>query len=241
VATTEVVFYAEAHNAPALEWLEQQPPKVQDKFDYLMTLLEQEGHTLQRPHAAPLGEKVYELRVRWLKVHYRLLYFFHGSSAVLAHGCRKRERLTKRTLTERYRVAPASLRTQPRIRTPRGRRETDMAKKTKRTTSAREILRRRVYEGRPDRIAEREQTAREMALGYKIHKLREEAGWTQVQLAEKVGTSPSAISRIEDADYDGHSVNTLARVAEALGMMLIIDFERKPNSPSSSGKTAKQV
>jgi DNA-binding XRE family transcriptional regulator len=104
-----------------------------------------------------------------------------------------------------------------------------MAKKmTKHTTSAREILERRIYAGRPKRIEQLEQTRREMALGMKIRRLREEAGLTQEQLAEQIGTQPSAISRIEDADYDRHSVSLLARVAEALDMRLIIDFERNP-------------
>jgi ribosome-binding protein aMBF1 (putative translation factor) len=102
------------------------------------------------------------------------------------------------------------------------------AKEKKRTTSARKIARQRFEGGSPERIAEREKTAREMALGMKIRRLREEAGWTQKQLAEKIGTRPSAISRIEVADYDSHTVTLLERVADALGMTLKIDFQRKP-------------
>jgi ribosome-binding protein aMBF1 (putative translation factor) len=96
--------------------------------------------------------------------------------------------------------------------------------KPRRTTSAREIITRRFYEGRPHRLAEREQTHREMALGMKIRRLREEAGMTQRALARKIGTQPSAISRIEDADYDGHSMSLLQKVADALDMLLLIDF-----------------
>ncbi len=97
-----------------------------------------------------------------------------------------------------------------------------------RTTSAQKIARRRFENRSPERIAERERTGREMALGMKIRQLREEAGLTQQQLAEKIGTQPSAISRIEDADYDSHTVSILERVADALGMELVIDF--KPRS-----------
>ena len=102
----------------------------------------------------------------------------------------------------------------------------------KRQTSAREILHRRVYKDRPDRVDELRQTRREMALGMKIRRAREEAGLTQQRLAEIVGTQPSAISRIEDADYDGHSVSLLERVAEALDLRLIIDFESKRPLPN---------
>ena|SRR5687768_9271587 len=104
-------------------------------------------------------------------------------------------------------------------------------KDARQTTSAREILRRRIYEGRPDRIAARDQTHREMALGMKIRRLREDAGLTQQQLGNRIGTQASALSRIEDADYDGHSMSLLGRVADALGMMLIVGFQRKPGTP----------
>src|SRR5687767_8135259 len=96
------------------------------------------------------------------------------------------------------------------------------------TSSAREILHRKVYANRPDRLEGLEQTRREMALGLKIRRLREEAGLTQQELADQIGTQPSAISRIEDADYDGHSITLLQKVAKALDMRLIIDFEPTP-------------
>ena len=90
LATINVIFFAEHGNAPALEWLVEQPAKVQDKFDFVIEQLEQSGSTLSRPYAAPLRDKIYELRVRHQNVNYRLLYFFHGRvAAVLAHGCTK--------------------------------------------------------------------------------------------------------------------------------------------------------
>lgn len=90
MAKINVIFYAESGQAPALEWLLAQPEKVQDKFDFVIELLEENGNTLTRPYAAPLRDKIYELRVRWQRVNYRLLYFFNGNTdAVLAHGCTK--------------------------------------------------------------------------------------------------------------------------------------------------------
>jgi hypothetical protein len=88
----DVVFYAEGGKCPSLEWLVEQPHKVQDKFDFLIALLEDKGSTLQRPYAAPLGRKIYELRARWQNVNYRLLYFFNaGTVAIIAHGCTKED------------------------------------------------------------------------------------------------------------------------------------------------------
>lgn len=109
----------------------------------------------------------------------------------------------------------------------------------KRTSNAREILFQRVYSGNTRRQEELAQTRRETALGQKIRRLREDAGLTQQALAAQIGTQPSAISRIEDADYDRHSVSLLARIAEALDMRLVIDFERK-EGPSNPRKIKTQ-
>jgi transcriptional regulator with XRE-family HTH domain len=63
-----------------------------------------------------------------------------------------------------------------------------------------------------------------------IYDVRKQAGLTQRQLANLVGTtrSPlaqaelSVIARLEDADYNGHSLPMLARIASALGQKLEI-------------------
>jgi predicted transcriptional regulator len=39
-----------------------------------------------------------------------------------------------------------------------------------------------------------------------------------------VGTSKSAICRLEDADYEGHSLSMLKRIAEALDKRVEIRF-----------------
>lgn len=49
-----------------------------------------------------------------------------------------------------------------------------------------------------------------------IRRLREEARLTQSELAERVGTTQSVISRLESEDYEGHSLSMLYRVASAL-------------------------
>ena len=49
-----------------------------------------------------------------------------------------------------------------------------------------------------------------------IYDARMEAGLSQTELARLIGTTQSAISRLEDADYTGHSLSMLHRVAAAL-------------------------
>ena len=57
-----------------------------------------------------------------------------------------------------------------------------------------------------------------------ICELRAKAGLTQRQLAGMVGTTASVISRLEDADYEGHSLSMLRRVAAALDKRVEIRF-----------------
>ncbi|HEY8749903.1 MAG TPA: helix-turn-helix transcriptional regulator [Tepidisphaeraceae bacterium] len=100
-----------------------------------------------------------------------------------------------------------------------------MGKRHKKAESASSVLRKRYYAGKPrHRIEQAEAAMSNMALGDKIRMLREHAGLTQAQLAAQIGTQPSQISRIEDADYDGHSVDTLRRIANALHAKLKIEF-----------------
>lgn len=55
-----------------------------------------------------------------------------------------------------------------------------------------------------------------------IYEARQAAGLSQRQLADKIGSRQSVISRLEDADYTGHSLTMLRRVARALGLTLEI-------------------
>ena len=57
-----------------------------------------------------------------------------------------------------------------------------------------------------------------------IYEAREQAGLTQTQLAELIGTKQPVIARLEDADYEGHSLSMLQRIAEALGRRLEVSF-----------------
>lgn len=55
-----------------------------------------------------------------------------------------------------------------------------------------------------------------------IFQARAQAGLTQKELAERVGTHQSVIARLEDADYDGHSLKMLERIASALGKRVVV-------------------
>ena len=60
-----------------------------------------------------------------------------------------------------------------------------------------------------------------------ICELRKEAGLTQKELADLIVTTQSVISRLEDADYDGHSLSMLSRIAKALNRHLSVKLVPK--------------
>lgn len=87
---TTVVFFAEADGtAPLLQWLDRLPVKVRDKCIVRIERLALLGRELRRPEADLLRDGIYELRVRYDHVNYRMLYGFHVGRAVVLHGLTK--------------------------------------------------------------------------------------------------------------------------------------------------------
>ncbi len=99
-----------------------------------------------------------------------------------------------------------------------------MPGKKKTTTDAIEILHKRYFEGRPEMMQEMEQARTEDEIARQIRDLRTAAGLSQRELARRVGTSASVISRLESADYEGHSLSMLRRIAAALDRRVEIRF-----------------
>lgn len=74
-----------------------------------------------------------------------------------------------------------------------------------------------------------ERTLHQIDLALLVREMREDAGLTQAELAKKIGTSQSVIARLEDAEYAGHSLTMLERIAAACGVALKLHAEKKPN------------
>jgi ribosome-binding protein aMBF1 (putative translation factor) len=91
-------------------------------------------------------------------------------------------------------------------------------------TDAVEILHRRYYQGRPERLAALEEARASDSVARSIVTLRVQAGMTQRQLAKLVGTTASVICRLENAEYEGHSLAMLNRIAAALNQRVEIRF-----------------
>lgn len=57
-----------------------------------------------------------------------------------------------------------------------------------------------------------------------IYDARTAAGLTQQELADLIGTKQPVISQLEDADYDGHSLTMLDRIAKALNLKVRLEL-----------------
>ncbi len=66
-----------------------------------------------------------------------------------------------------------------------------------------------------------------LCISEEIAKTRHEAHLTQAQLAKKIHSTKSAISRYESGKYDRYSIPLLRRIASACGVELQVTFASK--------------
>lgn len=74
-----------------------------------------------------------------------------------------------------------------------------------------------------------EQEYKNLVISEKIAELRHKAHLTQEELAQRVHTTKSAISRYESNDYQGYSISLLQKIAVACGADLQVNFLVKKN------------
>jgi len=94
--------------------------------------------------------------------------------------------------------------------------------KKKTSTDGVAILHRRYIKGDPTRKASLEAERVNMDVAHLIYDLRKDAGLNQKELADLIGTTQSVISRLEDADYEGHLLSMLNRIAKELNHRLTV-------------------
>lgn len=75
-----------------------------------------------------------------------------------------------------------------------------------------------------------DEEVQKLAIGEQLARLRQEAGLTQAQVAQRAKTTASAISRYENAEYDRYELRTLQRIVHACGGRLDITMEPGPNT-----------
>jgi DNA-binding XRE family transcriptional regulator len=116
-----------------------------------------------------------------------------------------------------------------------------MKKAKKVTADGLEIIDQKLYLGKPHRQARLERAEADDAVARKIHHLRTKAGLTQKQLAKLVGTMHSVISRLEDADYEGHSLAMLNRIAAAMDKRVEIRFVPARSTRHAGGQCRRDA
>lgn len=95
-------------------------------------------------------------------------------------------------------------------------------KRSAKKTNAVDILRRRYIQNNPKREMSLQEERVNAEVARMIYNARMEAGLSQKQIAAMVGTTQSVISRMEDADYSGHSLTLLTRIAKALNRRITV-------------------
>lgn len=104
----------------------------------------------------------------------------------------------------------------------------------KRNNNGVSILHKRYVKDDPAKKAALEQERVNAHVARMIKDMRERAGLSQAELAEAIGTGQSAISRLEDADYEGHSLRMLQKIADVLEQKLIVEL--KTDESAESGR-----
>jgi len=98
----------------------------------------------------------------------------------------------------------------------------------KRTNNAAKILYKRYINGDKQKKeilqAEREKSK----IAEQIYNLRVQAGLTQAQFAEIVGTTQSVISRLESSDYNRQTLSMLQRIATPFQQRVEVRFVPTP-------------
>ena len=92
-----------------------------------------------------------------------------------------------------------------------------------RTKNFAEVVKRKLAANR-GLAARVEEHAFQSNVAEQIYNARNEAGLTQTELAARIGSHQSVVARLEDADYEGHTLSMLRRIGDALGKTLHIEY-----------------
>ena len=84
----EVEFYALPDGKkPVKEFLDGLEPKMRAKALYGLSVLEEYGNALREPYSKPIGDGLFELRIKFASDITRIFYFFIvGNKIILTNG-----------------------------------------------------------------------------------------------------------------------------------------------------------
>ena len=89
----EIVIYKDKDGSvPFIDWLNnvsRQDPRIPAKIKATLQILNEHGFRLRRPVADYLRDDIYELRIHFGRVNYRIFYSFYDNKIVLLNACVK--------------------------------------------------------------------------------------------------------------------------------------------------------
>jgi phage-related protein len=96
MAEWSIEFYTLANEeSPVADWYAAQGSKVQAKLLWMFDLLEELGIEVGMPYVKPLGDKLYEIRVKVDRNSFRVIYFAYTDRRfILLHGFQKKTQKT---------------------------------------------------------------------------------------------------------------------------------------------------
>ncbi len=112
---------------------------------------------------------------------------------------------------------------------------------SKQTNDALSIIHQEFYANKPERLVALSEARVNDDVARKIREMRESANLSQRKLADLVGTTASVICRLEDSDYEGHSLSMLNRIAHALNKRVKIDFVSNISTEDKAKVSSPQV
>lgn len=117
-------------------------------------------------------------------------------------------------------------------KSPTGAERVSKSRSRRKTYDALEVIDRTILNDNPGLRELAHEATVNALVASAIYEARKDAGLTQTELAAMIGTKQPVISQLENADYDGHSLTMLKRIADALGKRLEIRFV--DDSPSNA-------
>ena len=101
--------------------------------------------------------------------------------------------------------------------------------KKRKTSDAVKILHDRYIKKDPEMAGLLQREREQSEVAREIYTIRKKAGLSQAELAREVGTTQSVISCLESADYNGHSLEMLRRIAHALHCRVEVHIVPQPS------------
>ncbi|MBU1487041.1 helix-turn-helix domain-containing protein [bacterium] len=107
--------------------------------------------------------------------------------------------------------------------------------RTKTTTNAVEILKHHLSND-PELAVLVEEERKRLRLADKIRKVRLKVGLSQREIAKRIGSTQSAVARLESGNYERLSLSTLIKISLALNCRVNLEIE-----PAKSALWSEQI